>query len=1003
MFARRPGLALLASTILVSGLAASAPSYAAGPADGPFPGGYITGAPFPSGSATSGPSPSGPFPSGSAASGPGRAGLPAKPPRDTTAPGPVTALTVTGNTAHSTSLSWVNPTDPDFAGVLIRRGAGGAPPIAASDGTLVAVLDSRQTAFTDTRLAPASKYSYAVFPRDTTRNAGVATAVSTGTRSTSATTGLRGELTDQQGRAISRAHVEVRHASSGDFMAAAVTSATGQFSVTGLAPGSYLVCFRPGGATTGRSATGYLPGCYRQQPYGYGNTGTPVTVLAGRMTSGLTDYLLTAGALAGRVTDTAGRAISAVSVHAYNPDDPYQPSYGATTRKDGSYTITGLAAGSYQVCFYSQAASGASATGWLDECYDNQPPYSLGTPVPVSLGQTSVGVNAALTTGGAIIGRVTDPNGSAVHDVSVSAFGPGYGGSQSDSDGHYALTGLPTGSYTLCFDGSYVLSAATPYGYTRSCAGDQWLTVDVEAGQADTVDGTVEIAGAVGGAVTGDGGPVAGVMVTVSDSAGSQLMSVHTDEDGAYQIPGLAPGEVTVCFDPTYTTGGYQRTCYGAQDDGNGSLLTVTAGELTTADVELQPGALITGTVTDAAGAPVSGVLVNAYGRNSFDSYSSQTDESGSYTLGGVRADDYQICFDPSYAQGPSPSGYALQCYDNQPSMETADPVAVGASGTVTVNAVLSPGAAITGQVTGSDGAPLGDVFIYAYAPDLGQYVTVASDHLDGSYRLPGLSEGDYLICFGAENVRQPAATGYVNECYDDQRDSYTATPVHVTAGAVTAGIDAVLAVGAAISGRVTDPAGAGIPNVYVNTSSADGWQFGSIAVTDVTGHYRLTGLPAIAVLVCFQVSGDDASNTGYVNECYDDQPDASTATPVETTAGQARSGIDAELALGAAISGQLTDPAGAGILNAYVFGYGADGSYLGQAFSDETGRYRLSGLPATAVLVCFAGYEGGANGAGYVSECYDDQPDLSTANPVNTTAGQVRSGVDAELADAPA
>ncbi|MDQ1740925.1 MAG: hypothetical protein QOE53_2577, partial [Pseudonocardiales bacterium] len=32
-----------------------------------------------------------------------------------------------------------------------------------------------------------------------------------------------------------------------------------------------------------------------------------------------------------------------------------------------------------------------------------------------------------------------------------------------------------------------------------------------------------------------------------------------------------------------------------------------------------------------------------------------------------------------------------------------------------------------------------------------------------------------------------------------------------------------------------------------------------------------------------------------------------------------------------------------------------------------------------------------------------DDQPDASTANPVTTTAGEVRAGIDAELADAPA
>ena len=979
MRARRSIQFLLVTGSLVAGLVTSSPSYATGPAASP---------------------------TGPAATASSHPGSPAKPVRDTTPPQPVTALRIGGNDARSVSLAWTNSTDPDFAGVLIRRAAGDTPPITASDGTLVAALGSRQTTFTDKHLAVAHTYSYAVFPRDKSRNVGIATTLTTATRSTSSATGLRGQLTDQQGHPIARAAVEVRVPGSGDYMGGSITAANGQFSVTGLAPGTYVLCFFPYGETTGRSATGYLPGCYRQQPYGYGDTGTPVTVRAGKMTSGLVDYLPVAGALSGRVTDSAGHGISDVSVSVYDPDDPGQIGHGATTGADGSYTVTGLSAGSYQVCFYSQAASGASTTGYLDECYDDQPPYSSGTPVPVTLGRTSAGIDAVLATGGAITGRVTDPSGAPVQGVSASVFGSGYGYGDSDGSGAYAITGLPTGSYTLCFDGSYITSDAAPYGYTNSCAGDHWRTVYVVAGQAATVNGVVEKAGGLGGLVTGDEGPVPGVWVDVLDSSGRQLTSTGTGDDGRYQFTGLAPGQVTVCFDPTFTAGGYQRTCYGAQEDGSGSPITVTAGQLSTADVQLTRGALITGTITDASGAPISGVLVNAYGNTQYNGYYAQTDEAGSYTIGGVIADDYRICFDPAYAQGSVAGGYAAECYDNQPSVDAADLVTVGSAGSVTVDAVLSPGAAITGQVTGSDGAVLGGVYVYANGVESGQGFAAYSDYQDGSYRLAGLTEGDYLVCFSASLVLEPSRTGYVDECYDNQGVSSPGTPVHVTAGAVTAGIDAELAVGAAITGHVTDSAGNGIPNVYVQPSATDGSYLNPISTTDDLGQYRITGLPATAVVVCF-LPGDDgsASGTGYQSECYDNQPDASTATPVDTTAGQVSSGVDAELAVGAAITGRVTDSAGNGIWDVSVYTYGVDGSYLGRSgITDDTGRYRVTGLPATAVVVCFQTYpEGGANGTGYLSECYDNQPDLSTANPVTTTAGQVRAGIDAELADAPA
>jgi hypothetical protein len=108
-------------------------------------------------------------------------------------------------------------------------------------------------------------------------------------------------------------------------------------------------------------------------------------------------------------------------------------------------------------------------------------------------------------------------------------------------------------------------------------------------------------------------------------------------------------------------------------------------------------------------------------------------------------------------------------------------------------------------------------------------------------------------------------------------------------------------------------------------------------------------------------------------------------------------------LSPGAAITGQVTDSAGNGIPDAFVDTYGTDGGYLSPyGITDGTGHYQLTGVPAPAVVVCFQTSEGGGNGTGYVSECYDDQPDVSTADPVSTIIGELTAGIDAELADAP-
>ena len=139
------------------------------------------------------------LPSPAYAAGPGPAAPPAspthqpmKPAKDRTPPAPATELRLAANDAHSITLTWTNPRDADFAGVLIRRSNGGSPPSSAKDGVLVATLNARQATFTDRRLTAGHHYSYAVFARDKARNVGVAATLSTTTRSGDTATGVRG-------------------------------------------------------------------------------------------------------------------------------------------------------------------------------------------------------------------------------------------------------------------------------------------------------------------------------------------------------------------------------------------------------------------------------------------------------------------------------------------------------------------------------------------------------------------------------------------------------------------------------------------------------------------------------------------------------------------------------------------------------------------------------------------------------------------------------------------
>ena len=75
------------------------------------------------------------------------------------------------------------------------------------------------------------------------------------------------------------------------------------------------------------------------------------------------------GGVAGTVTDAGAHPLGSVSVDVYTAAGS-QVGF-ALTGSDGTYTVTGLATGSYDVCFTgSFATGGTSTTGYLDQCYD---------------------------------------------------------------------------------------------------------------------------------------------------------------------------------------------------------------------------------------------------------------------------------------------------------------------------------------------------------------------------------------------------------------------------------------------------------------------------------------------------------------------------------------------------------------------------------------------------------------------------------------------------------
>ena len=120
----------------------------------------------------------------------------------------------------------------------------------------------------------------------------------------------------------------------------------------------------------------------------------------------------------------------------------------------------------------------------------------------------------------------------------------------------------------------------------------------------------------ISGRVTIDGKSVAGITVAATTSSSPldnrTVAKATTDDDGKYQLTGLAAGQFTImplakAF--VVGTGGAYRP--------PGHSITVAEGEtITKIDFALVRGGVITGRITDSDGRPVIGERVNVVARD---------------------------------------------------------------------------------------------------------------------------------------------------------------------------------------------------------------------------------------------------------------------------------------------------------------------------------------------------------------------------------------------------
>jgi 5-hydroxyisourate hydrolase-like protein (transthyretin family) len=692
--------------------------------------------------------------------------------------------------------------------------------------------------------------------------------------------------------------------------------------------------------------------------------------------------------ISGTVTGPGAIPLNNVQVTAYTT---YGNSGGSVyTNASGNYQVSGLLAGTYIVQF--KAGSGAYAAEW----YDDQASPLSATPVTVSDGGATSGINAQLGLGAQFSGQVVGEGSGPLQSLRVNVYdssGQSVAGAYTDAAGNYTTSpGLLSGSYRIGFDGSGSYLGEY-YNDKPSLEAADALAVTAPAVRTG-VDATLARGGQISGRVTdaGTGLPLVSVSVSASGRNGSGY--AYTDASGNYTIDGLGSGSYQVVATPLSDS----INLVGSQQNVTVSAPNTVSG----VDIAMVPGGTITGRVTAVGGTPLKDISVNVLGSD-YGNYV-YTDASGVYTATALPSGNYRVLF--------RPSDYVPEAYHNQFDFGQANPIPVVAPNTVGgIDAELAKGGAVSGTVTdATSGLPIEHIFVEVLDAN-GDRVETANTKADGTYQTdPVLPNGSYRVRFNADE--RFASCAYVTEYYNHKLNLASSNPVNITAPNIRDHIDAALTRGSIIFGKLTDAStGAPITSGTVRIYNADGTfaMFGGL--TFLGGYHSKTGLPSGSYRV--QFSDYDGS---YVDEFYNDKPSLAAANPVVLTAPNDLTGIDAALAKGGVIAGHVTAagtgaPFTAGSVAVYDIagnevGYGsiqADGSYTvldGLA----SGSYRVAVVP-------FSGEEAGAlsiSGAqprlasvdasqllGYITTFYHRTVAPSAAAAVHVTAPSSTNGID--------
>jgi hypothetical protein len=690
------------------------------------------------------------------------------------------------------------------------------------------------------------------------------------------------------GTALRRACVTATSASGA--VANTLTGSSGSYSLSGLLPGKWEIFF----AGCANNDIGQWWSGQSTQ-----TTARAVMVTAGKARSGVSAQLRPGGELSGIVT-VAGSSRGAAGVCVYAESSaslnglPTVAQGVAESGPTGAYALGGLPTGTYNVEF-TPCGSGVNLQSlW----WNGEADAMFATGVSVTAGETTAGISPALTVGAEITGTITaeathQPVAKACVTALSSAMLNGgnidsylnyipVGSAVTNAAGDYAITGIASGNYLVeaapCGLGE--LNDYAPTYWHQATPVEATPVVSATAGET-TPDISIALRlpsfgnGAVSGTVTSASthARLADICVLLVNFTAEEIYLAVTGQKGTYLARDVAAGTYETAFEPCHGENYLSALWH------KGATFKVKAGVRTQGiSIALAPGGVIEGTLETVHGAPLTGMCLLLQQTSGNESSGEEVESygfGGDYEVAGLPSGKYSIGFGACNG-----ANYTTQFWKRGANLHVKAGVVISH-----IDFKLGAGGEITGRVTLSNGTAVSDACVTVSNNDatiLLPPVFEAAVSFHGGYTVAGLAtSADYAVGFGPCS----ATDNYQSSAWNGN--------VAVTAGSVTKGISAVLAVGGEISGSVSAVGGAPLSLICVIAVPAFGEEF--YEAETLGGSYEIVGLPAGS----YEVNFESCDSGAYGSQWWDGVSQQQDATPLIVSAGADTTGISAVLRIG--------------------------------------------------------------------------------------------------------